>query len=105
MSVLSDGLDHPELWLLIPDFVASHPALVPALKAALSSAGGGEGGRSARLLLALCGASLGDLGEAIAYVEAMAADYSQSPMVQGVWFHLQGLADPHNPKYALVGKI
>jgi hypothetical protein len=31
LSVLSDGLDHPELWDIIPDFVESHPSLVAVL--------------------------------------------------------------------------
>ncbi|PTS73734.1 radical SAM protein [Sphingomonas sp. HMWF008] len=105
LSVLSDGLDHPELWVLIPDFVANNPALVPHLKRTMSLAGGGQSGQSIRLLLSLCGAALGDLDQAIGFVEGMAADYSQSPLVQGVLFHLRGLADPDNPKYALTGKI
>jgi sulfatase maturation enzyme AslB (radical SAM superfamily) len=38
-------------------------------------------------------------------LEPLVAEYSQSPLVQGALFHLQGLADPDNPKYQLAGKI
>lgn len=105
LSVMSDGLDHPELWQLIPGFVESNPTLVPALHAVSLLAKDGETVRSIRLLLALCDASRGRLRESIDSLEPIAADHSQSPLVQGVLFYLRGLADPEDPKYALTGKI
>jgi hypothetical protein len=36
LSVLSDGLDHPELWAIIPNLMASDPELVPTLQRRLA---------------------------------------------------------------------
>jgi sulfatase maturation enzyme AslB (radical SAM superfamily) len=35
----------------------------------------------------------------------LAADFSQSPLVQGALFHLHGQREPQNPKYRLEGKL
>lgn len=105
LTVLSDGLDHPELWEAVPGFVDALPDLVDVLEQRLNT----ESQRSTRtallILLAMCGAAKGHPELMAEKLEPLAAEFSQSPLVQGALFHLYGLADPENPKYALAGKI
>jgi len=105
LSIMADGLDHPELWAMIPGFVATQPMLLPILEGEAIIAHDDAPGRAARLLLGLCLAQVGDVDAVIDALAPIAADHSQSPLVQGVLFHLNGLADPDNPKYTLAGKI
>jgi len=104
LTVLSDGLDHPELWAAIPDFLREQPMLVPALEHRLHVSLG-LAQVPVRLLMAVCGAALGETRQMLELLAPMAADYSQSPLVQGVLFHLNALLDPQNPKYQLAGRI
>lgn len=105
LSVLSDGLDHPELWAMLPNLLAQAPDLPDVLYRRTHAANGIGASVSARLLLALCGAVTDDPATIIEVLTPLAADYSQSPLVQGVMFHLHALLDPTNPKYALTGSF
>jgi len=100
LSILADGLDHPELWQAIPELVVNNPLLVRRLQTRLPLTRPGDA-ISLRVLLAMCGAALGELDEIVEIFTLFAADYSQSALIQGALFHLQGLQDPSNPKYAL----
>ncbi len=103
-TVLSDELDHPELWAAIPDYVAALPTIVAEVQARLDCAGGAER-PSLLILLAMCGAALGQPKLMLETLSPLAARHSQSPLVQGALFHLRGVLDPGNPKYRLAGKI
>lgn len=100
LSVLSDGLDHPELWKIVPDFVVGQPMLVTVLQQRLERVWERDANISLQLLLGVCAAALGDPREIIEVLTPLAIDHSQSPLVQGALFYLHGLADPGNPKYA-----
>ncbi len=103
-TVLTDELDHPELWAAMPGYVEAMPALVGEVQARLDCAAGPE--RSGLLiLLAMCGAAMGHAALMLETLSPLAAKHSQSPLVQGALFHLRGLLDPGNPKYSLAGKI
>jgi len=104
LTVLSDGLDHPELWAAIPDFVREQPMLVAALEHRLHRCHGPEH-VMVRLLMGVCGAALGEAAEMAELLAPLGVDHSQSPLVQGVLFHIGGLIDPDNPKYRLEGRI
>jgi len=101
LSVLSDGLDHPELWPLVPELAAEN-SLIPDV---LRNRGMGEPDPRVRVqlqtLLALC---LGH-DEALAMLMPLNAAESQNVQVQGALFRIESLLDPGNPKYQLKGKI
>lgn len=105
LSVLSDRLDHPELWSIIPDFVAAHPMLLDAIEYRLAQIPDHMEMVPLKLLLCMSAAALGEVQPVIDALTPLATDNSTSPLVQGALFHLQGLADPGNPKYELTGKI
>ncbi|GAA3699427.1 hypothetical protein GCM10022268_07030 [Sphingomonas cynarae] len=102
-SVLSDGLDHPELWEMLPNLLAQAPDLPDALRRRGHLASDLNTCVSAQLLLGLCAAVEGSPASIIEVLTPFAADYSLSPLVQGALFHLHAMADPTNPKYALAG--
>jgi hypothetical protein len=105
LTVMSDGLDHPELWEAVPGFVDALPDLVGVLQQRLDAEGRAETHTSLLLLLGICGAATGHAALMIEKLEPLAAEYSQSPLVQGAIFHLRGLASPDDPRYSLAGKI
>lgn len=105
LSVISDGLDHPELWRLIPSIVAENPLVPQALLQRSSAEPSGRIRLQVQLLLGLAMAAVGPAGEALASLMPLCATESQNVQVQGVLFHLEGLLDPENPKYQLAGKI
>ena len=103
VEMMADGLDHPELWTIVPALYADMPDLRIALESALAN---GEGdARSIAILHALWLAAAGDIAGGLAAIGPLALQWSQSALVQGALFHLQSLADPGNPRYQLVGKI
>ncbi|NYT42430.1 radical SAM protein [Sphingomonas sp. R-74633] len=105
LSVLSDGLDHPELWEIIPSLMASDPMLVPTLQRRLGDEPRMAFKDNLRILLGMCAATEGDVADVIAILSPLAARYSQSAMVQGALFHLEGRLDPGNPRFQLAGKL
>jgi hypothetical protein len=105
LSVLSDGLDHPELWAVMPQFMDGVADLIPALQARLTTEHAKPVRSSLLVLLAICGAHLGQTATMLDKLQPLAVENSQSPLVQGAIFYLQGLLDPENPKYQLQGKI
>lgn len=105
LTVLSDGLDHPELWSAIPSFVDTVPGLTETFQHRLGLEGQSSDRTSLIILLGMCGAAKGHAALMAERLEPLAVEYSQSPQIQGALFHLRGLADPGNPKYQLEGKI
>ena len=105
LAVLSDGLDHPELWEAVPGFVDALPDIVGVLEQRLDAESGRATRTASLILLGMCGAAKGHPALMAERLEPLAVEFSQSPLVQGALFHLRGLADPDNPKYALAGKI
>jgi len=105
MSILSDGLDHPEVWDEMPIFLDGYPDLPEQIAQRITQE---SNATTQVLLLLLQGVALGSRGEldgAFALVEDLAVKNSQSALVQGVLFRLKALRDPENPKYNLAGKI
>lgn len=105
LTVLSDRLDHPELWEAIPNFVDALPDLIPTLQERLELESNRHTRTALLILLGMCGAAKGHAAMMVENLEPLAVEYSQSSLVQGALFHLQGLTDPGNPKYDLKGKI
>ncbi|MBO9712401.1 radical SAM protein [Sphingomonas sp.] len=104
LSVMSDGLDHPELWEVIPG-LARDPALVPALQQRLAYEPNYLTKTCLRLLLGMCASADGETAEVLEILSPLAAQFSQSLLVQGALFHLEAKLDPGNPKYQLQGKV
>lgn len=104
MTVLSDGLDHPELWSLIPGFVDTLPDLPGLIDERLRHTPGEER-VGLLLLLGMCGAALGQAPAMLQQLESLSTRHSQSPLVQGALFHLKSLIHPDDPRYRLEGKI
>ncbi|MEO0464188.1 MAG: radical SAM protein [Pseudomonadota bacterium] len=103
MSILSDGLDHPEVWDEIPAFLEVFPDLADIIAQRLAL----ESQPTAQVLLdllrAIALANGGALEEAFALIEPAALKNSQSPLVQGALFRLKALREPDNPAYQLEG--
>ncbi|WP_395327140.1 radical SAM protein [Novosphingobium sp. BL-8H] len=102
LNMLDGGLDHPELWPLIPSLVSENPLIADELR-----------GREARethhtirirlqVLLALC---LEDAEATLAVLRPLTIHHSQNVQVQGAAFHAEARIDPENPKFALNGKV
>jgi sulfatase maturation enzyme AslB (radical SAM superfamily) len=105
LSAISDGLDHPELWARVPDFLDSYPQLSAVLGEMLEQASDPAMKIALLVLLSMCGAGLGQAELMRNTLAPVAADHSGSPLVQGALFYLDSLLDPENPKYRLQGKI
>lgn len=105
LSVLSDDLDHPEIWAVLPQFLDGVDGLVPSLQARLEAEFAKPIRTSLLVLLAICGAHLGKALLMLRQLQPLAVENSQSPLVQGAIFYLEGLLDPENPKYQLQGRI
>src|SRR4051812_22852804 len=99
-SVLSDGLDHPELWSIIPSLVETHPDLFGQLQDRLQIPDP-RSRLGLKLLFGMVSAAMGHVDQVVELMSPLAADFSQSPLVQGALFHLYGQIDPENPKYQL----
>lgn len=103
LNHLSDGLDHPDLWADMPVFCDAVPDLQVTLARMFNA-----GHRQRDLLLvlhAMCLAAAGDVATALEHCAPLGVRHSQSALIQGALFHLNGLADPDNPKYRLAGKV
>lgn len=105
LSVLSDGLDHPEIWPIVPQFVDGVTDLVPELQRRLLAERYNPTRLSLFVLLAMAGAAQGQTQQMFDQVQSLSADHSQSPLAQGALFHLEGLTNPQDPKFNLQGKI
>ncbi len=104
LTVLSDGLNHPEIWAAVPEVLDALPHLPTTIEGRLTYAGGAER-VGLLLLLGMCGAALGEAKSMLEQLEPLSAEHSQSPLVQGALFHFQRLIHPDDPKYQLEGKI
>lgn len=105
LSVLSDGLDHPELWEMIPELIDGNPFQIAVLQDRMEREHAPAQRIRIQLVLGVCGAVLGAGQAVLEGLAPLGADFSQSPQVQGALFHIAGLMDPENPKYQLKGKI
>ncbi|HEX8445111.1 MAG TPA: SPASM domain-containing protein [Sphingomonas sp.] len=105
MSILSDGLDHPELWPEIPGITQGLPDLLAALGDRLDRTA--DKGEQLRLiiLIGMYHAANGQVATVIESLDPVAARFSQSPLMQGALFYLNSLLDPDNPKYDLQGRV
>lgn len=105
MSILSDGLDHPEVWDEIPNFLEVFHDLPDQMANRLAL----ESDMTAQALLILLRsvalACRGDFEPAFAAVEQLAVKNSQSALVQGALFRLKKLRAPDNPAYELKGRF
>lgn len=105
LTVLSDDLDHPEIWAILPQFLDGVSGLVPALQQRLAIEHAKPVRTSLLVLLAISGAHFGQTRSMLEKLQPLAIENSQSPLVQGAIFYLESLLDPENPKYQLQGKI
>ena len=105
LSLLSDGLDHPELWPIMNQFVDGVPSLVSELQRRLAIESFSPAKTSLQILLAMCGAVVDDAAKMLELLQPIAIQNSQSPLVQGAVFYLEGLCRPEDPRYQLQGKI
>lgn len=99
-----DGLDHPELWPALPAVVDRFPALTDRI-ADLTRDQLGFYTTLWGVMHALCVAAGGNAPAALALLEPIATAHSQSTMVQGAMFHLQGLLDPESPAHDLADRF
>jgi hypothetical protein len=104
---LLSPVDRPEMWAAFPQFIAALPGLPAAAQAVHRNAASAAFGVRCgiEILVAMCDAHTGRLDRAIARLTQVANVANQLPLVQGALFHVQGLADPHNPKYRLEGRF
>ena len=105
LSIISDGLDHPELWSLVPALVAENPLLTHVLEQRANMERNKRLRTMMTLLLGLGIAAKGEPRVALDALMPLSTTDSQDVQVQGVLFHLEGLLDPENPKYQLAGKV
>ena len=105
ITILADGLDHPELWSQMEEILGCLPDLPEELARRMHLAAGSNAQTLPVLLLIMCFAARGQVDFALEQIQPMAASNSQSPLIQGALFHLHALKDPTNPRYQLEGKI
>lgn len=99
-----DGLDHPEIWSALPVVLDHFPDLTGKI-AELTGDALGFYTEMWTVLHGLCMAAGGDIEGGLALLEPIAIAHSQSTMVQGAVFHVQGLLDPTNPAYDLSNRF
>lgn len=99
-----DGLDHPEIWSALPTVIDHCPALIDKVFELTTDALGFYT-EMWGVMHALCIAASGDARRGYALIEPIATAQSQSTMVQGAVFHIQGLIDPTNPAYDLTDRF
>lgn len=105
LAVMGDGLDHPELWPSVGGFLEHLPELPAVVAGWAQVEPQAQTRRSLAIIHAMCRAAAGETAAALAELEPLAVANSQSPLIQGAIFYLNGLLDPENPKYKLDGKI
>lgn len=105
LSILSDGLDHPEVWVQLGFFLDHLPELPTELVARLGYVWNPQERTALILLLIICYAARGEVAYALEQIEPVAIENSQSALVQGALFHIQSLADPGNPKFDLANRF
>lgn len=105
LTLMSDELDHPELWASLPGQLESTPELAQVLYDRLSAERDARLRTQLGLLLIMFYAAAGEAEYALEQIQPFAAAASQSAQVQGALFHIEGLLDPDNPKYRLHGKV
>lgn len=100
LTILADGLDHPELWPCIPEYLDANPLIADVLQERVAIVRRSEAS-AATILLAMSGAAAGAVTEMTDVLIDLSANFSQSPLVQGALFHLRSLQNPSDPRYAL----
>lgn len=105
LSIVSDDLDHPEVWRQLPDFLDHLPLLPIEFASRFPTEHDDRIRIQLSVLLIMCYATSGQLDFAAKEIAPIAVMRSQSALVQGAVFHLNMLGDPENPKYRLEGKI
>lgn len=99
-----DGLDHPEVWKILPAVVEKFPSLIGELEKLLDDELKFYTEFWA-VIHALCVAAEGDLERGLALLNPIATAHSHSTMVQGAYFHVMGLLDPENPAFDLTARF
>ncbi|WP_033920615.1 radical SAM protein [Sphingomonas sp. 37zxx] len=104
---LCDGVDHPEIWQAFPQFLAQITALPDAMQANLALLQSPQPiiRVAFAALLAMRQAIEGDPAGALNLLTNISSANSESPLVQGLVFHLQSLLAPENPKFDLSDKF
>ncbi len=105
MSILSDGLDHPEVWDEMPDFLRLFPDMVSHIDSRVAQEPDATAQALLIMLQSIALATAGEFERAFALAEPLAIKNSQSALVQGVLFRLKGLREPDNLTYDLAGKF
>ncbi len=105
LSIMSDGIDHPELWTLVPAIIHENPLIPDTLNHRYAMEPNGPLRVQLQMLLGLSIAAAGTADKALDSLMTLSTNESQNVQVQGLLFHLEGLVDPTNPKYQLTGKI
>jgi wyosine [tRNA(Phe)-imidazoG37] synthetase (radical SAM superfamily) len=100
---LGDGLDHPEIWADLPEFINFFPNFVDEIGNRLAQ--GQEPLGQLTMLYAVAMAVAGEPARALAMLEPVAVANSLSALVQGCVFHIQSLLDPTNPKFDLTDRF
>ncbi|MEO0698488.1 MAG: radical SAM protein [Pseudomonadota bacterium] len=103
ISILSDGIDHPEVWGEIPGFLEIWPDMPDLIEHRLQSESDMTAQALLILLKAVAQAEQGHIDTAFAAVEELAIKNSQSALVQGALFRLKAIREPDNPAYDLSG--
>lgn len=103
LALLSDGVDHPELWERFEIVVA--PDLDERLAERLAADPDEPTRLSLIVLRAMCGLVAGRASEMRDQLAPLAVEHGRSPLLQGALFHINRVLDPENPKYRLKGKI
>lgn len=105
LGIMADGLDHPEIWSALPDMLDALPDLPERIEDMLAAEWDGHRKNGLLILLGICGGILGQADAMLVSLAPLAAEYSQSPLIQGAIFHLRGLAAPNDPRYDLSDKF
>lgn len=93
MSILSDGLDHPELWDEIPSFCEVFPDFLSHINRLIAMESNATSQALLELIKAVTLAVEGDFDAAFSVVEPLALKNSQSAVVQGALFRVKSLRD------------
>lgn len=107
ISDLRDEADHPEIWNAFPEFLAKVTALPDAIQANLALLQSPQPiiRIAFTALLAMLQATEGDPSGALSLITDISTENSESPLVQGLVFHIQSLIAPENPKFDLATKF
>lgn len=105
LGIMGDGLDHPEVWSALPDMLDALPDLPERIEDMLAAEPNDRRRTFLLVLLGVCGGILGQADAMLVSLASLAAQHSQSPLVQGAIFHLRGLADPMDARYDLSDKF